>query len=137
MSPAESFVYQPLKDPANIRVIYVEPGDGPLALSLYEVSLDAQYNTLSYIWSDAAHTIPITVEKAFQITKNLHGFLTHMPYSAHRVGRYWVDALRINQMKDEEKIIQVGMMDKIYKTTEKCVVWLGEHEEDTTRAFGS
>lgn len=37
----------------------------------------------------------------------------------------WIDALCINQDDDEEKGIQVQMMDRIFQEAKRVAVWLG------------
>lgn len=46
-----------------------------------------------------------------------------------------LDAICINQRDNKEKSFQVNMMDRIYKKTTKCLIWLGEAEDDTQPAF--
>lgn len=40
-------------------------------------------------------------------------------------GDYWIDALCINQSDDEERTVQVQMMDEIYRGATQVIVWLG------------
>ncbi|KZM20903.1 hypothetical protein ST47_g7943 [Ascochyta rabiei] len=39
---------------------------------------------------------------------------------------YWIDAICINQADDEEKTLQIKLMNTIYRQADKVLVWLGE-----------
>ncbi|KAJ3572994.1 hypothetical protein NPX13_g4857 [Xylaria arbuscula] len=41
-------------------------------------------------------------------------------------GRYWVDAVCINQKDEKEKAQQMQMMSDIYRTAESVTIWLGK-----------
>lgn len=43
---------------------------------------------------------------------------------------FWIDAICINQLDDNERAQQVQLMGSIYKNTIDCTVWLGEVDEE-------
>lgn len=47
----------------------------------------------------------------------------------------WIDALCIDQTNNDEKVVQVGMMDEIYKTASKAVIFLGDEDCHTESAL--
>lgn len=58
---------------------------------------------------------------------NLHSAL---PFLARRAGNVvpppiWVDAVCINQNDEEEKVVQIRMMNRIYRRAQSVWVWLG------------
>lgn len=131
-------VYHGLSEPSNIRLIHIAPGaqHEPIALFMFEASPNDAYQALSYVWGDPRVTLPITLnDRPFKITANLHTFLRRLRHPTQPTGPFWADAICINQKDNEEKSIQVTMMDKIYSSASRAIVWLGEEEEDTHLAF--
>jgi hypothetical protein len=47
----------------------------------------------------------------------------------------WVDFLCINQNDIDEKLVQILLMGQIYKSSARCLVWLGEAEYDRGLLF--
>lgn len=74
------------------------------------------------------------IHPPFNITNNLHDFLTIARRSGERRGPYWVNALFINQRDEEEKGAQIAMMRVIYKSTQEAVIWLGLVEDESDLA---
>ncbi|PVH99821.1 HET-domain-containing protein [Periconia macrospinosa] len=62
--------------------------------------------------------------KSMAIQPNLYNALLHLRQT--RPGRYWIDAVSINQKDTWERSAQVQMMDKIYQSAVEVVVWLGD-----------
>ena len=50
-------------------------------------------------------------------------------------GFIWIDAICINQKDDEEKKIQIEMMDQIYSGARRVIAWLGRCDEHTHPAL--
>jgi hypothetical protein len=48
-----------------------------------------------------------------------------------------VDQLCINQEDDDEKMVQVRMMDMIYRQCSQCIIWLGELGPETPIEFAT
>jgi hypothetical protein len=130
-------IHSPL-DPQNpqIRLLALHPGafEDPVFCQLNIYSLEEQpvYEALSYVWGDAATTLPIYVgsqRKRFEATTNLECALRHLRYQDR--GRIlWVDAICINQSDDAEKSQQVRMMRKIFAGAERVLAWLGPETAD-------
>jgi hypothetical protein len=69
------------------------------------------------------------------VTANLESALRHMRLQ-NQTRMLWADAICINQSDIAEKNIQVRLMGEIYTSCSKCLVWLGEEdEEDGQTAF--
>lgn len=49
-------------------------------------------------------------------------------------GPLWADAVCINQMDNADKSVQVNMMDEVCNGTTRCIVWLGEEDDDAHTA---
>ncbi|KAL6702445.1 hypothetical protein ACN47E_001857 [Coniothyrium glycines] len=138
----------------EIRIIQLEKGqrDEPLVCRLRHVQVDspgqtatasAEYEALSYCWGDADDTLDIQLRfpnsaqnscdskdhttRVFRITRNLEHALRALRL-ANTERSLWVDALCINQGDVTEKKFQVSMMNVIYATSKRVVVWLGKED---------
>ena len=155
----EPYEYQNLSTPTCIRFIYIRGNkNGVIHCSLKEYDLNSQprkgFIALSYVWAD--HRAPFLAgyhtEKALReypiicngrkmlVTSNLHTALhelaardTSVRARKERV-RYWVDQLCINQSNLSEKNVQVGMMEKIYKSASRVFAWLGPSDKFSAEA---
>jgi hypothetical protein len=130
--------YKPLPlDGSEIRLVAIIPGEKDAAvecvISQYPFSengVDVQeYEALSYVWGEAAVTIPITVNnKPFQATKNLEAALRALRRrDAERL--LWIDAICINQASVAERNREVRRMDQVYRNAVQVVIWLGDGTE--------
>lgn len=66
------------------------------------------------------------------VTKNLHAALQRLR-CPDRPRTLWVDALSINQTDREEKTAQVSIMNEIYSSALRCLIWLGEEPNKPAR----
>ncbi|KLU88236.1 hypothetical protein MAPG_07223 [Magnaporthiopsis poae ATCC 64411] len=94
-----------------------------------------EYEALSYTWSDtlAEGDNPVEAPKSndifidglhFPVTSNLHMALKHLRLcDSDRI--LWVDAICIDQDKNEEKNHQVGQMSIVYSSAQNVIIWLG------------
>lgn len=142
-----NYVYKPLEDPGNIRIVNLQPADSltdPLVAGLEEVRLeDASYTALSYSWAmeddkdtpgDSSPTKPLCLNVVeVLIGENLRDALRRLRDSS-QMCQLWVDAVCINQRNDEEKSSQVAMMAAIYEHATLVVSWLGEGQEHVNAA---
>ena len=73
--------------------------------------------TGTYTLGAAADTTPVIFDRrSSEITRNPHSFLrqswTNEPDK--RSGHFWIDSIYIIKADNEEKSVQVNMMDRIY-----------------------
>ena len=144
-----TFTYTPLPTTGrHIRLLTVHPGHhrDAIHITLREVDLDTNplFDCLSYTWqkaslrywtlnrskplyrrkADAARSI-ICNGQQLHINENLHDFLARLrQWPLARP--FWVDAICINQADTAERSAQVNMMERIYRSADSVVVWLGE-----------
>jgi hypothetical protein len=133
-----AYPYQKLRD-NDIRVLYLAPGkcSDPIRCGLITLSLanNPRYEALSYAWGVIDSYNLITVDGCpMRIRENLETALRHLRYE-QRDRILWVDALCINQEDDEERSQQVSHMSLIYSKAMSTVIYLGDLDSDTDRAF--
>ncbi|WPJ64722.1 hypothetical protein SMAC4_13844 [Sordaria macrospora] len=149
------YPYQPLQPPQHgkhIRLLFLDShsptcsllrGDGQYVISprLQNVQLDLDnaspqaYRALSYECGPAPDTnteLPtINIDgHTVHICQNLYDALKaviHADFnmSGNTTMPLWVDALCINQIDDNEKGHQVGLMRDIFASAKMVLVWLG------------
>lgn len=131
-----------LSDPSAIRLVVLLPSvekhadivcvlcNGALSRSESD-----QYEALSYVWGDSLKRRPITVSnQQFQATENLELALRHLR-QRDRPRVLWIDSLCINQNDVAESNAKVQQLDRIYKSAQKVVVWLGPESDTSGDAF--
>jgi hypothetical protein len=137
---SRKYVYQRLKvDPPEMRLIKLLPGpfSSQVQATLSKVSFEdmTSYEAISYAWGDPSTTAPILLDGIeFPITVNLESALRHFRLE-EKSRLLWADAICINQLDIQERNIQVRFMAEIYKRCSRCLVWLGEVDEDGDAAF--
>lgn len=120
----------------EVRILHLSPyklarSDAPIECSLQTAVLsDApKYEAISYRWGSMKDTKQITIDgRPMQITKTLHDALQQIR-SRRKKKLLWVDQLCIDQDNNEEKIQQVRMMDRIYETCTRCLIWFGQLDD--------
>lgn len=132
----------PLTASDSIRVIHLLPGspDDELQCSLAAVRLGEQpvYDALSYCWGQrvsnryislrpsallaAATGDPVPITK-LAITDTLHDALVYLR-DPQQERTLWVDQICINQRDDDDRSTQVKLMQDIYSSTRRGIVWL-------------
>jgi hypothetical protein len=98
-----------------------------ISASLRHVSLDDQptFECLSYVWGDqsSAARVSIVVNgHPFSINASLACALRYIVEDNPVI---WIDAICINQKDNEEKSVQVPLMQRIYGRASKVIMWLG------------
>jgi len=77
--------------------------------------------------------------KRIAITKNcsdlLHNFRNPGRREATGKRRLWVDSICINQKDEDEKCIQVEMMQQIYQRSSQVLIWLGPATRESDLLF--
>ncbi|EHK42089.1 hypothetical protein TRIATDRAFT_170896, partial [Trichoderma atroviride IMI 206040] len=112
-----------------IRVIEISPAQSrrdAIICHLRTISLldKSEYEALSYVWGRSNDTKHILLDGSeLSVTDSLFEAFTHLR-DVKMTRILWVDALCINQKDDNEKSIQVRMMDKIYAQASTVLVWL-------------
>ncbi|KAL8693587.1 MAG: hypothetical protein Q9218_001629 [Villophora microphyllina] len=131
----------------EFRLLVLFPGEatGELHGELVKASINddnIHYTALSYTWGDPGSpgAIALNGGHMLSITRNLESALRQFRSRAEKI-QLWVDAICINQLDDEEKSFQVGMMRSIYVSACRTWVWLGtsdptsDNAMDTVQAF--
>jgi hypothetical protein len=136
-----TFQYKALRDPATeIRLLELLPGSGVIRCQLKLFRLDdvslTVYEPLSYCWGDQKKKVSITLDDAdFTVGANLHAALCRLRSRRDAVRTLWVDAVCINQADVPEKNAQIPLMARIYQRGVRTLIWLGEHDHQTSLAF--
>lgn len=98
------------------------------------------FNALSYVWGTPdlgdcgmQNTI-ICNDCAVPITRNCHLALSALQ-KMHGNISIWVDSICINQKDEQEKEIQIPLMEEIYTWAQTVYIWLGPGSEATDRAI--
>ena len=95
------------------------------------------FTALSYVWgANPIFDQAITTENGpIAISRSLAAALQQLR-SSHDNVYLWIDQICINQPDNEEKVMQIPLMDKIYTRATNTVIWLGDDDgEDPVRAF--
>ncbi|RMZ83442.1 hypothetical protein DV737_g1532, partial [Chaetothyriales sp. CBS 132003] len=159
-----NYSYSPLsRDDGSFRLLEILPPAPPPALpyssalstatttpSSSSISIDAliecrlhpahieraagTYAALSYQWGKPGRGMVISLDgQEFRIQRNLWLFLRQLRRYGHRY--LWVDAISINQNDLVERGQQVQLMNRIYPSAARVLVWLGEEAEGSDPAF--
>jgi hypothetical protein len=103
------------------------------------------YIALSYTWGDPLDTVSVLGDgKIVKVTRTLKNALWQLredrkgllrqKYPGVRRSqslRLWIDAVCINQLDQEEKSFQVGLMAEIFRRACNVFAWLGPADENT------
>ncbi|KAF2823320.1 HET-domain-containing protein [Ophiobolus disseminans] len=123
------FTYTALA-PDEIRLLEPTGAADGLSWSLRTVNLDdnLEYDALSYVWGTQTGDMPIICnEQSLLVHHNLYLALPFVAnrYRGARHCPIWIDAVCINQRDENEKLVQIGMMNRIYRDADTVWVWLG------------
>ena len=127
----------------HVRLLKLYPGglEEPIHCSMTTVTTDSlmlghnPYEALSYTWGSEDHQQTILCDgKLLSITQDLHVALRNLrDTSAPRM--LWIDQICINQADLEERSAQVTIMDVVYWSAQRVVVWLGDKTESSYLAI--
>jgi hypothetical protein len=151
MNQAQTYIYTPLEDTEQIRLLTLNPGarDDQIQCSLSTRDLEhgeewflggfveegAGYEALSYTWGQSASRKPISINGTILlVTENLYSALLHLR-DEKKPRILWIDAICIDQRNLEERSAQVSLMFRIYGSATRVLVWLGEQSDDSDLAF--
>lgn len=139
---------------SQVRLIRVLPGDFDSSirctLQTFVSKLCPKYYALSYVWGNPNVTKAIEVAHhvdeghdskhlfggepkhirfhQFHVTTNLEAALRRLRSSTtYRI--VWIDSICIDQSNRQERESQVQMMDRIFSSAAKVLVWLGEYDD--------
>lgn len=98
-----------------------------------------EYEALSWCWGKENKDCAIKIKKRgeyrrFAVTKELSLALKYLRHGdKDRI--LWIDAMCIDQDNHEERNHQVQMMACIYTGAKQACIWLGEDNDDSTKAI--
>ena len=128
---ANPFEYIQLRDARCIRLLELEPArkeSAPLRVTLKEASLDRiclpRYEAVSYVWGPPNFNRAITCNrKTLCIMPSCERILLGLRRKTRR-RLLWIDSICINQSNTNERSHQVFMMNEIYKSANRVLIWL-------------
>ncbi|KAL1857044.1 hypothetical protein Daus18300_010492 [Diaporthe australafricana] len=137
LNPTSDFQYDPLPGQGFIRLLTILPGEDEelIQLQLSAVKLDDShdsYESLSYVWGNPKQPKKLVIVNgaSLEIYESLNTFLMNIRPSTTSASRVvWVDAICINQNDMIERNQQIPLMDIIYQSSMRTVVWLGAETE--------
>ncbi|KAH8885959.1 HET-domain-containing protein [Thozetella sp. PMI_491] len=149
---AGSYKYECLANTNTIRVLdlRLENDNQPINVDIRYFSLEhpcPAYCALSYTWGAPDTSGHIFCDgKLFPVSQSLREVLVHLRrfFRKHSAlgtvatkapTLLWIDAICINQEKNEEKGQQIGLMTKIYQYATRVIMWLGSSDETSSTAF--
>ncbi|KAH9206467.1 heterokaryon incompatibility protein-domain-containing protein [Leptodontidium sp. 2 PMI_412] len=112
-------------------------GDNNSNNSLEPISI--KYEALSWRWGDEKNgKYAVMIHKdgklhRKRVSETLGLALKYLRFEEERF--LWIDAICINQDKDDERSSQVAMMSLVYAAATKACVWLGEDDVESTMAI--
>ncbi|KAL5314435.1 hypothetical protein ACEPPN_017075 [Leptodophora sp. 'Broadleaf-Isolate-01'] len=111
--------------------------DSTVPDSLEPISI--KYEALSWRWGDEKNgKYAVMIHKdgklhRKRVSETLGLALKYLRFEEERF--LWIDAICINQDKDDERSSQVAMMSLVYAAATKACVWLGEDDVESTMAI--
>jgi hypothetical protein len=149
-----SFQYLNQLGASSIRLLRI-PASSDNDEKILELQIDEHqlaslppFHALSYTWGPPAAASPgyFEADKSpiringhdFEVLPNLLDALLHLQASEACTQTsccYWIDAICINQGDPKEREVQVGMMDKIYRSADRVDIWLGKMDKQATTAI--
>ncbi|KAF4966923.1 hypothetical protein FSARC_5456 [Fusarium sarcochroum] len=94
------------------------------------------YTAISYCWGDSTEIARIKScdGGSVPLSQTLLGLFESLKkqYSNFSV---WVDAICIDQANTREKESQIPLMGKVYSSAKEVLVWLGDSNDNTKKAF--
>jgi len=140
--PDSLFSYPALLKGNKTRLLVLEPGSFQDELKCHLMFVtsyleDYHYQALSYVWGGIPATITESSSgKKIKITQNLEAALRRIRDEVEP-RLLWADAICIDQSDKEEQSAQVEIMQEIYTSAQRVIVWLGEESKQDSLAFNS
>lgn len=136
------FKHDPLNTGLNIRILILEAPrvfDSVIRCKLIHTPLSkcrGGYDALSYVWGSLDMDCKIYCNgQPFYVNTNCYLALKNLRKKRKKRRILWIDNICIDQSSNEERGHQVELMGLIYQNARTVVVWLGEEEPGTKRAF--
>jgi len=145
-----ALTYRPLKASTEIRLVTLkrDKSSGALFCQLESARLGKRflrrrpkYVALSYTWGSPENTHMLRCgyhqrdNTYVQIPTNLYDAMLRISDNPDlHTYRFWMDSICINQGDMRERADQVGMMREIYRDACFVTVWLGELDDELTKA---
>ena len=134
---ADPYCYSPLESPSSIRLLEIKPGESfqPIECRLFERNTNSlpEYEAISYVWGNDELSKEICCDgKSLRLTNSLEAALRRVRLSDH-IRIVWADAVCINQANLAERGHQVKLMQQIYTSATRVLVWLGEQNAERVR----
>ena len=131
------YTYQPLEYKHHVRLLRLHQVQEQIECSLKEIPLadtesDSKFEALSYAWGSEEKPFHAVIHDTrgpslgyIPLTRNLHDALRDLRDTPKLNGKsFWIDQICINQ-DDEEKTHQVNIMDRIYKSAARVIMYIG------------
>jgi hypothetical protein len=139
-----TYIYSPLLGPRYIRLLKcnTDPVEQDIATKLsyrliqYEIPIEdssSTFEAISDTWGKPERVSALAIQNGMGqigLTANLTEALPHMIRQSH-TKRLWIDQLCINQIDNDEKAVQIGLMAEVYKKGQSVIVWLGPEDHNT------
>ncbi|KAI1126505.1 HET-domain-containing protein [Nemania abortiva] len=143
------YLYEPLPAGAFIRLldgVDLNPASGQPVCSFSTICLDEdsipEFTAVSYTWDHPA--IPVSSiaisnspSSSLSLSRTLHELFEELKAGGHEHNgsALWIDALCIDQSNATERAAQVAIMDRVFSSARRVMVWLGPSTPGTTEAF--
>ncbi|KAH5333667.1 hypothetical protein HBI12_041430 [Parastagonospora nodorum] len=128
-SSRPQYRYQALSHPDSIRLVKVCSTSPRIECEIRRVLLSQfpSYEALSYCWGPTSQRVPIICNGSmFEVSPSLRDGLQQLYQYSKTSGNswFWVDQICINQEEGLERTHQVQLMNTIYSSSIRTVIWL-------------
>lgn len=142
--PNQSFVYDELPD-HSIRLLEIIKQENQLngvalRLKTYNLTDAPAFNALSYVWGESSenYRVPCQGERdgnaaEITVTSNLFKALPFIEAASSRP--VWIDAICINQRRNDEKCKVIPLMSEYYGKAVEVLIWLGPSDDGSDLAI--
>ncbi|KAF2666153.1 HET-domain-containing protein [Microthyrium microscopicum] len=127
----------------QIRLLRLHPARPKEADIVVELRVkneaEAPYEAISWCWGTVPPRHPIRIRDengdfCFKVTKNLEQALRRLRLP-DKYRTIWIDTICIHQNDLQEKSRQVALMSEIYGRAQRVLIWLGDEDAISRRAF--
>lgn len=132
--PFQEYRYRPLL-PHHIRLLSCSTGSEEPHIIHTNLNTAPSYTSVSYSWNDQQRDHDLHVDShTLKVIENLRIGLSYMIKQAS-TQFLWVDEICIDQENEEERAVQIPLMEEIYTRCQECLVWLGDGTPETDIAI--